>query len=137
MHLSGAVAPLEHDPAPAQPAEGGSAEEDGVEAMEAPAPAPAKEPPLAAEEHAEMSADESAAQVVTPPSTAAGPSPRLSASSAKALLPSPPPGRRRRHVQQHVTQPVRTLGVPCGPTGLKYAQFEDIHTSQADLCRWQ
>ena len=107
MHLSGAVAPL--DPAPAQPAEGGPGEEGGAEALEAPAPAPAEEPALAAEQHTEVPAEGSAGQVVTPPSTAAAPSPRLSAGSAKALLPSPPPGKRRRHVQQAVRRPVRVL----------------------------
>ena len=87
-----------------------------------------------------MAADGSAAQVVTPPSTAAAPSPRLSAGSAKALLPSPPPGKRRRHVQQHVRQPVRTLGMPCGPAGPDCAQSVDTHTPKQNspaLCRWQ
>ena len=93
-----------------------------MEVMEAPAPAPAEEPATAAEEPAEVPAEGSAAQVVTPPSTAAAPSPRLSAGSAKALLPSPPPGQQRRHVQQHVRQPVRILDMPSGPTGLKRAQ---------------
>ena len=132
MHSSGAVAPLEHELAPAQPAEGGPAEGDGAEALEAPAPAPAEQPASAAEEHAGVSAEKSAAQVVTPPSTAAAPSPRLSAGSAKALLPSPPPGKQRRHVQQHVRQPVRVLGMPRGPTGLKCARPEDTHKSQTE-----
>ena len=77
-----------------------------------------------------MSAEESAAQVVTTPSTASCPSPRLSAGSAKALLPSPSPGKQRQHVQQHVRQPVRMLGVPYDPAGLKCGQPWYTHRFQ-------